>query len=130
MSKEDYLAAVDGLNDATAAFTTAVAGFVSTALTNAEDGTALADSLEKVRDTKDAFFEFQSIGNPAEGYGDAHAALAKDCGDFGEMIDEYCDVLLGTLTGESAPSDSDIEARMEAVIDSMGESIGAISAIG
>lgn len=130
MSKDDYLAQVTGLNDAATAFTAATADFISAGLTNADDQDALNASIEKIRATKDAFFAFQAIDNPAEGYEDAHAALAKDCGDFGALIDEYCEVLLGALSGESDPAESDIQTRMETVINSLGESIGAIEAIG
>ncbi len=130
MTKEDYLAEVEGLNDAAAAFTAATAEFISAGLTNAEDENALSESIEKIRVTKDAFLAFQSISNPAEGYEDAHTALAKDCGDFGALIDEYCDVLLGAITGESDPNESDIETRMETVVDSLGVSIAAVEAVG
>lgn len=129
MSKEDYLEKVEGLNAAATEFAAATAEFVSAGLSNPDDTNALKESIEKIRVTKDAFLEFQGITNPAEGYEEAHTALAEDCGDFGDLINEYCDILTKALDEGSDPSESDIQSRMETVVTSLGESLGAIEAI-
>ena len=75
------------------------------------------------------FTDFSAISNPAEGYEEAHTALAKSCGDFSDLINEYCDVLLKTMKGEDAGDSADLQARMETVINDLGEAVGAVQAI-
>lgn len=129
MSKEDYLAAVEGLNSAAEAFTVATAEFVSTYLQSPDDTEAVNASVEKIRDSKQAFLDFQAIAAPAEGYEDAHTALAKDCGDFGGLIDEYCNVLLDTIANGGTPDTADLESRMQTVVESLAASIAAVDAV-
>ena len=129
MSKEDYLAEVEGLNSAAEEFTVATAEFVSTYLQNMDDADAVNASVEKIRESKQAFLDFQAIAAPAEGYEDVHTALAKDCGDFGGLIDEYCDVLLDTITSGGTPDTADLEARMQTVVESLAASIAAVEAV-
>ena len=129
MSKEDYLAEVEGLNSAAEEFTVATAEFVSTYLQNMDDADAVNASVEKIRESKQAFLDFQAIAAPAEGYEDVHTALAKDCGDFGGLIDEYCDVLLDTITSGGTPGTADLEARMQTVVESLAASIAAVEAV-
>lgn len=129
MSKEDYLAEVEGLNSAAEEFTVATAEFVSTYLQNMDDADAVNASVEKIRESKQAFLDFQAIVAPAEGYEDVHTALAKDCGDFGGLIDEYCDVLLDTITSGGTPDTADLEARMQTVVESLAASIAAVEAV-
>ncbi len=129
MSKEDYLAEVEGLNSAGEEFTVATAEFVSTYLQNMDDADAVNASVEKIRESKQAFLDFQAIAAPAEGYEDVHTALAKDCGDFGGLIDEYCDVLLDTITSGGTPDTADLEARMQTVVESLAASIAAVEAV-
>lgn len=129
MSKDDYLAAVEGLNTAAEEFTVASAELIANGLTNAEDLDALSASVEKIRETRQPFTDFSGINNPAEGYEEAHTALAKSCGDFSDLINEYCDVLLKTMKGEDAGDSADLQARMETVINDLGEAVGAVQAI-
>ena len=129
MSKEDYLAEVEGLNSAAEEFTVATAEFVSTYLQNMDDADAVNASVEKIRESKQAFLDFQAIAAPAEGYEDVHTALAKDCGDFGGLIDEYCDVLLDTITSGGTPDTADLEARMQTVVETLAASIAAVESV-
>ena len=130
MSKEDYLASVDGLTDGMTAFAAASAEFVSAGLTNAEDTDALNASIEKIRETKQVFIDFSAIANPAEGYEDTHTALVTNCGEFADLVDEYCDILAGAMSGQDTTSNTDIQTRMEAVVTALGESIATAQADG
>lgn len=128
MDKNTYLSEMDQLNSAAGEFTSACAEFMTLATSSSTEIDDLYDSVEKIRESKASFLEFNDINNPPEGYEDAHKQLAESSKNFGEFIDRYCDALKKTLDGEEVDT-TEIEADLETLSLDLSNAMTAVKEI-
>ncbi len=81
--------------------------------TNPENVEEMEGRVEEMRELKQVFAEFSLMEEVPEIFGEAHEKMAEAAGDYGALIDTYCDVLEASIRGEDHPEREGIRAKWE-----------------
>lgn len=132
MDKKTYLEKIESLNTAASKFAENTVDFSSMALQNPDDTEKIKTSIEKIRETKQAFLDFSAIENPPKQYADIHKEMSQHTKDFGGQVDEYCDLLLTPFNEDEADDkdyntkSEDILKRIETTMTKIGDQMTAV----
>lgn len=69
--------------------------------------------VEQMRQLKQAFVDFSAMEEAPEAFSEAHEKMAEAAGDYGALIDTYCDVLVASIRGEEHPDREQIRTEWE-----------------
>ncbi len=122
-SVDEYLEQVDTMNKAAEEFITISMEFMQMAQEDPENTDALAESIEKTRDTKKAFADFAVLEAVPEGMEEAHERLAKAAQDYADTLEVYCDVLLASIKGEEHEAMATIQDDWTKVATELSEAM-------